>query len=120
LIGHSDVLVVRGESILKGSVSFRVATLERVLHGTGDAEKFGEVPLATHLSAGSYFFLEHTSFWSLLAMLFASVVLHTYAALRSPPVLAGKEEYFKLNSTEENVSIDVDFRNYKMVTDLLR
>jgi hypothetical protein len=38
-------------------------------------------------------------------MLFTFIVMHTYAALRAPPSLASKDEYFKLNSTEENISI---------------
>jgi hypothetical protein len=76
-----------------------------------DDEKFEEVELAPHPNAGSHFFIEHTTFWSLvttLLMLSAFIVMHTYAALRAPPILASNEEFFKLNNTDENVSIDVD------------
>jgi hypothetical protein len=76
-----------------------------------DEEKFEEVELAPHPNAGSHFFIEHTTFWSLvttLLMLSAFIVMHTYAALRAPPILASKEEFFRLNNTDENVSIDVD------------
>ena len=72
---------------------------------------FAEVELDGHSNAGSHFFIESTGWWSFLttiAMLGAFLVMHTYAALRAPPLLASKEEFFKLNSTESNVSIDVD------------
>jgi hypothetical protein len=77
----------------------------------GGDEEFQEVELAPHPNAGSHFFLEHTPFWSLvttLAMLSAFIGMHTYAALRSPRALANKDEFFKLNSTEENVSFEVE------------
>jgi hypothetical protein len=76
-----------------------------------ETEKFTDVELAPHPNAGSRFFLEHTSVWSLLitvAMLTAFVFMHGSAALRSPPMLSNKEEYYKLNSTEGNVSVDIE------------
>jgi hypothetical protein len=82
-----------------------------LLKGKVVDEKFEAVELAPHPNAGSHFFLEHTSFWSLattLGLLVAFIVMHTYAALRSPYLLSHKEEFFKVNSTEQNVSIDVD------------
>jgi hypothetical protein len=76
-----------------------------------ETEKFADVELASPGILGSHFFLEHTSLWSLLvsvAMLMVFVVMHTYAALHSPAVLASKEELYKINATDENVSIDVE------------
>jgi hypothetical protein len=74
-------------------------------------ETFTDVKLAAHANAGSHFFLEHASTWSLLvslAMLATFLVMHGYGAIRAPPILADKEEYYALNTTEGNVSIDVD------------
>jgi hypothetical protein len=76
-----------------------------------ESEKFSDVELALHPGSGSHFFLEHTSLWSLLiavVILIAFVAMHGYAAIRSPPVIASKEEYYRMNATNENVSIDVE------------
>jgi hypothetical protein len=75
------------------------------------AEKYDDVELAPHPHAASHFFLEHTSGWSLfitIALLVAFMGMHGSAALKSPPILSSKEEYYKLNSTEGNVSVDIE------------
>lgn len=76
-----------------------------------DNEEFKEVELAGNVNAGSHFFIEGTNSWSLWAtygIFVAFIIMHVYASIRSPPLLASKDEYFALNNTEENVSIDVD------------
>jgi hypothetical protein len=74
-------------------------------------QQFSDVELAAHATTGSHFFLDHTSLWSLLvtvALLIVFVIMHGHATLRSPPVLASKEEFYPMNATDENVSIDVE------------
>jgi hypothetical protein len=76
-----------------------------------DDEKFGEVELAAHPNAGSHFFLEHTSGGSLfssLPTLFAFSVIHSYSSIRAPPTLVRREQFFRMNATGKNVSMEVD------------
>jgi hypothetical protein len=92
-------------------LNFEPPNLMAISSPRAPEETFAEVKLAPHANSGSHFFLEHASTWSLLislAMLATFLVMHAYGALRAPPILADKEEYYALNSTEGNVSIDVD------------
>ncbi|OHT08851.1 hypothetical protein TRFO_22518 [Tritrichomonas foetus] len=76
-----------------------------------DNEDFAEVELAANVGAGSHFYIENTPAWSFIVtmLIFAAFIgMHLYAAIMAPELLSTKDEFFKLNSTEENVSIDVD------------
>lgn len=72
---------------------------------------YNDVDLAPNQKGGSHFFIEGSTKLSLittLGMMAVFLAMHAYAAFKAPPLLAVKEDYFKLNSSEGNVSIDVD------------
>jgi hypothetical protein len=79
--------------------------------GRVDNEIYADVELAANPNAGSYFFIEGTSMWSLITTLIglaAFLIMHSYSALRAPPGLASKSELYKLNETGGNVTVDID------------
>jgi hypothetical protein len=74
-------------------------------------EDYTDVELAANPNVGSYFFIEGTSTWSFVTTivgLAAFLIMHAYAALRSPPSLASKSEFYGMNETSGNVTVDID------------
>jgi hypothetical protein len=76
-----------------------------------DDVKFGEVELAPRPNGGSHFFIDHTSFCSFattIAILVAFVGMHTVTAIRAPEFFSTKDEYYKLNTSEQKVKYDIE------------
>jgi hypothetical protein len=77
-----------------------------------ESAKFGDVEFASPPPASASFYIDQVPLLSLvapLAFLFSFVVIHTAAAFRAAPILATREEFFALNSTDRLCgSMDVD------------
>jgi hypothetical protein len=83
------------------------------LAGEDSRGNYAEVELAANPSAGSSFFIDSASCWSLFrasAMLTGFFVMHLYAALQAPPVFSRNHEFFPVNKTagtSKNVDITI-------------
>jgi hypothetical protein len=72
---------------------------------------FADVELAPNVNAGSHFFIETSTGWSLFTtslLLATFVIMHVWAALHGPAFISHKDEFFPINETKENASYDVD------------
>jgi hypothetical protein len=81
------------------------------LDGEKDRHDYTAVEAAGNPLTASHFFIDTTSRLSAVSaigMLAGFLLLHIYAVFQAPPVFEYRQEYFQLNNTDGNISIDID------------
>jgi hypothetical protein len=83
-----------------------------------DSDVYAEVELAAHPNSGSFYFIEGTSPGQMASTLFGLacfLLMHTYASLRCPPSFGSKSEFYQMNESEGNATVDIDITLSQLV-----